>query len=440
MASEHGGSILRWLVALALLGGGVGAGIRYWGRTMDAGVEFSAVPVNRGDITQSVIANGSLNPVRMIEVGSQISGVLTEIKVDFNSLVKAGEIVAQIDPATYERALSQAEAELANAEAALELAELNYERAWSLHTNSLISKSEFDQQRVNLSQAKAVVRTRKANVDRASVDLNRTTIYAPIDGVVITRRVEAGQTVAASMNAPTLFVIANDLAKMQIEAAVSEADVGGLEEGQSVQFTVDAFPGRSFRGTVQQVRFGATTNQNVVTYTTVVAVDNKDLKLRPGMTANARFITAERKGVLKIPNAAARFLPPPDVIVRGDTNALAAAAGGDGFGGGGGSGGFASGVGDGGGGAGGWRDAASEDPKSGTVYLVEKEASPSGREQTVLRAVTVRLGIGDSTGIEVLEGLNEGDMVVTGLALSTAADSAAAQSTLRGPFGGPTRH
>ncbi len=504
-ASQRGGSLIRWLVVLAIVGGGVWAGVRYWRRPMDAGLAFKTAAVTRGDITQSVTANGSLSPVRMVEVGSQISGVITEIKVDFNSRVKAGDIVAQIDPATYERALRQAEAELANAEAALELAELNFERAQGLFASKLISKSEYDQQRVSLSQAKATVKTRQANVDRAQVDLSRTTIYAPMDGVVITRKVEAGQTVAASMNTPTLFLIANDLAKMQIEAAVSEADVGGVEEGQSVQFTVDAFPGRPFEGKVQQVRFAPTTNQNVVTYTTVVAVDNQELKLRPGMTANARFITAERKNVLKIPNAAARFRPPAGAIVRGDTNALAAASattgvtvpliesgpfaglpvmpwqtggerrrpteeeratyvasltpdqkqkyeqamseirsryaqgagpGGGGFGGGGG------GLGLGGGNGGGGterRRTESEGPRTSTVYLPEKEALPGEREQTVLRAVTVRLGVGDSTSVEVLEGLKEGDVVVSGLAPSTTTASTGTRNLLGGPFGGPPR-
>jgi HlyD family secretion protein len=351
--------------------------------------------------------------------------------------------------------------------------------------------------------------TQKENVERAKVDLSRTTIYAPMDGVVISRAVDAGQTVAAAMNAPTLFIIANDLAKMQIEAAVSEADVGGVEEGQTVQFTVDAFPGRAFQGRVQQVRYGATTNQNVVTYTTVVAVENKDLKLRPGMTANAKIITAERKGVLKIPNAAIRFRPPVGTIVKGETNAPGANAaakvaliengpfaglpempwqaeqrrptdaerkayaasltpeqkkkyeqvmaefqarraqgggprgggpggpGGGGFGGPGG-GGFGGGL---GGGPGGSerRSAASEIPKSATVYLLEKETLPAGGERKVLNPVTVKLGIGDTTNVEVLEGLKEGDVVVSGTSTTTAVAATATRSLLGGPFGGPPR-
>jgi HlyD family secretion protein len=319
----------RWLkrgIILVVLAGGVWSGIRYWNRPSSAEVEYKTTAVTRGDITQFVTANGTLTPVQLVEVGSQISGVITEIKADFNSRVKAGDIVAQIDPATYERALGQAEAELANAEAAQELAQLNYDRGAELLKASLISKSEYDQLRVNLTQARAQVKTRQANVERAKVDLDRTTIHAPIDGVVITRRVEAGQTVAATMNTPTLFTIANDLRYMRIEAAVSEADVGGVEEGQKVQFTVEAFPGRTFEGSVKQVRYAANTNQNVVTYGAIVEVDNKDSKLRPGMTATAKFITAERKNALKIPLAAVRFRPSAGVTVIGDTNAATAKA------------------------------------------------------------------------------------------------------------------
>ena len=187
------------------------------------------------------------------------------------------------------------------------------QRAQELFGSKLISQSEFDQTDATLSQAEAMVKMREANVERAKVDLSRTTIYSPIDGMVINRQIEVGQTVAASLNTPTLFVITDDLARMRIEAAVSEADVGGVTEGQTVNFTVDAFPRRPFKGTVQQVRFAPTTNQNVVTYTTIVGVDNAELKLRPGMTANASIVIAERKNALRVPNAALRFRPPEGV-------------------------------------------------------------------------------------------------------------------------------
>lgn len=476
MRTSRNSSWFRWFLLLVVAGGGY-AGYRYWKRPAAPPVEYRTATVSRGDVVQAVTANGSLNPVRNVEVGSQISGIITKINVDFNSKVKAGDVIAQIDPATYERALVQAEAELANAQAALELAQLNFDRAKELFENNLISKSEFDQAKVNLSQAEAVVKMRKANVERAKVDLDRTTIYAPIDGVVISRRVEEGQTVAASLNAPTLFVIANDLSRMQIEAAVSEADVGGVEEGQKVTFTVDAFMDRKFEGVVKQVRYAPVTNQNVVTYTTVVEVENRDLKLRPGMTANASIITAERRGVLTIPAAALRFRPPDGAIVRaetnspaGGTNALTAApqaeiatsgpfaglpvppwqaggqrrrpteeeraayeasltpeqkaryqqimaefrarfAQGGGFGGGSG-GGFRGGGGFGNGERA--RRSEADRPRSQTIYLLEKEKTATGGEREVLKPVTVKLGISDGVNVEVLDGLKEGDVVVTG--------------------------
>lgn len=502
-AAKRRGSWLTRSILLIVVAGGIWAGIYFWTRPARAATEYKTAAVTRGDITQFVTANGSLTPVQLVEVGSQISGTITEVKVDFNSRVKAGDIVAQIDPATYERALGQAEAELANAEAAQELAQLNYDRGEELYKANLISKSEFDQLRVQLNQAKAQVKTRQANVERAKVDLSRTTICAPIDGVVITRRVEAGQTVAATMNTPTLFTIANDLRKMRIEAAVSEADVGGVEEGQRVQFTVDAFPGRTFEGTVKQVRYAASTNQNVVTYGAVVEVDNQELKLRPGMTATAKFITAERKNVLKLPLAAVRFRPTADVIVVGDTNAAAAKTGagpaliesgpfaglpvmpwmtggerrrptdaerdayvatltpeqkqkyekimaefrarmaqdggpgGGGFGGGGGGGFGGGGFGGGGfgGGSGSRPRPESNEPKTATVYVREKPAPNAPADQVVLRAVTVKLGIADSSNVEVLEGLSENDQVISGASTIVAATP---QNPLN-PFGGPRR-
>lgn len=489
--------MIKWLVILLLAGGAGYAGYSYWKKPEKAPVEFQTAAISRGDIVQSVTANGSLTPIRMVEVGSQISGMITDIKVDFNSRVKAGEIVAQIDPASYQRALGEAEAQLVNAQATEELAVLEYDRAKELLAANLISKSDFDTRRVNLSQAKATVKTREANVERARVDLERTTIAAPMDGVVISRKVEIGQTVAATMNTPTLFQIANDLAKMRIEAAVSEADVGGVEDGQDVQFTVDAFPGRQFNGQIIQVRYAPTTNQGVITYTTVVGVDNRDLKLRPGMTANARIITAERKGVPRIPNAALRFRPPANAMILGDTNAPAGGSstttkveliesgpfaglpvmpwtsGGErrrpsdeeraayaasltpeqkekydritaemrarfaqgGGGGGGGGGGFGGGGGAGGPGGGERRRPEATGPRSVTVHLVEKEQGEGGG-RTMLKPVTIKIGISDATHTEVLEGLKEGDVVATGTVVAAAATASAVPNPLGSPFGG----
>jgi HlyD family secretion protein len=329
MASNAKSGWLKWLLILAVLGG-AGYGAWRWRNTKAAtagATDLRTNVVTRGDILQAVTANGSLNPVRTVTVGSQISGIITELKVDFNSRVKEGDLLAKIDPATYERAYARAEADLANAKAGYALAEFNAKRAKSLYESKLISETEAQEAEVNLLQADANVKIRQASLDTAKVDLDRTVILAPISGMVISRKVEAGQTVAASFNAPELFQIANDLTKMQIETAVSEADVGNVAEGQTVDFTVDAFPNRKFKGKVRQVRFAGVTNQNVVSYTTIVEVDNTDLKLRPGMTANASIITAQRTNVFRIPNSALRFRPPDSIVIGSTNDAVAKAAG-----------------------------------------------------------------------------------------------------------------
>src|ERR1051326_490409 len=302
----------KWLFLLRVLGGAFGGWRWYQNRTKEPPLDYRTAAVARGDITQAVTANGQINAVKSVAVGSQVSGIITDIKVDFNARVTNGQVVAQIDPSTYDQIITQSDADLANAQAALELAQLNWRRAKELRASDLIAISDFDKAVADLHQAEAVVKMREAALKKAKVDLERTTIYSPIDGVVISRVVDVGQTVAASFNAPILFTIANDLRHMRIEAMVSEADVGGVQEGQHVSFTVDAFPGRSFRGEVTQVRYAPVTNANVVNYTAVIEVANDDLKLRPGMTANASIITAERRDVLRIPNAALRFRPPED--------------------------------------------------------------------------------------------------------------------------------
>jgi len=463
---------LRWgkwisiLVLLAAVGGGVAW---YTHRDKDDGPDYKTAPATRGDITQVVTANGQLSPVKNVQVGSQISGIIKEIKVDFNSRVKEGEVIAQIDPSTYERSVEQADAELANAKAGLELAEVEAKRAEQLSKSQLIPASDADKARAEFSQAKAVVRLREASLNKAKVDLERSTIVAPIDGIVISRNVEPGQTVAASFSTPTLFLIANDLAKMQIEAMVSEADVGGVEDGQKVNFSVDAFPGRQFQGTVKQVRYNPSTNQNVVTYVTVVEVDNSDLKLRPGMTANASVVIGEKQNVLKIPSAALRFRPPPEAVVTGATNPPAMMRGGDTnkmvqLTGAGGTGAGSAASGDrpnreemrrrfesmspeereafrgrmrGGGGPGGMRPQNSDRPAIRTVYLMSDTNAASSGKGPVLKAVQIKTGISDSSSTEVLEGLNEGDVVVSGLNLPVTQTAMGPQQRPTSPFGGP---
>lgn len=488
MATNRKTNWVKWLVLLIVLGGATAGGLYYARKPADALPEFRTATVSRGDIVQQVTANGQISPVKNVTVGTQVSGIIKEVFVDFNSRVTNSQIIARIDPSTYEQNLEQAQAELANGKAALEYADLNYKRSKGLRDASLVSASEYDKALVDLHQAEAVVRMREAAVKKASVDLERTTIFAPIDGVVISRNVDVGQTVAASFNTPTLFNIANDLAKMQIEAMVSEADVGGVEEGQTVNFTVDAFPQRKFRGTVKQVRFAPTTNQNVVNYTTVVEVNNSDLKLRPGMTANANIVITERKGALQVPNAALRFRPPPGSIVPGNTNVPAGApakvelATSGPFAGlpvppwqskgerrrptdeeraaydatltpeqrkqyqqvmaemrsrfarsGGSPGEF----------DGGQRPRRSEPegPRTQTLYVMDKNAAASGRDKAMLKPVTVKLGITDGANTEVIEGLNEGDVVVSGTVTQTAAAPTPPTGSPfgGGPFGGGPR-
>lgn len=456
MAGQRKSGWGKW-IALLVLAGGVAAGVAWYKRPKDNRVDYKTAPVTRGDITQTVTANGQLIAVKNVQVGSQISGIIIEIKVDYNSRVKEGEVIAQIDPSTYQRIVEQAEAEVANARAALELAEIEAKRAEQLSQSQLIPAADADRARAEFNQAKAVVKIREASLNKAKVDLERTTIYAPISGIVISRNVEPGQTVAASFNTPTLFVIANDLARMQIEAMVSEADVGGVEEGQRVNFSVDAFLGRQFQGTVKQVRFNPTTNQNVVTYVTVVEVDNADLKLRPGMTANASIVIGEKQDVLKVPNAALRFRPPPDAVVVGATNPAAprdariAQAPRNGA------------AGESGErpnrdemrrrfesmspeereafrsrmrGAGG-RQQKSDGPAIRTVYVFGETNSASTKEGPALKAVTVKSGISDSSFTEVLEGLNEGDVVITRLDIPATQTAAAQQQRPNSPFGSP---
>jgi HlyD family secretion protein len=299
----------KWLVIVVVLAAAGGAFLIFQGRQADQ-PEYQSAKVARGDLTQAVTATGTLNPVTNVTVGSQISGIIQKLYADWNSPVKANQVLALLDPATFKTTVMQAEGDLANTKASLELAQIQARRAEQLFKDKLISDSDHDTALANLHQAQAMVQIKEASVANAKVNLERCTIYSPVDGTVISRNVDIGQTVAASLSAPTLFVIANDLSQMQIDAAVSEADIGTIEEGQAVSFTVDAFPERKFTGKVRQIRNAPTTVQNVVTYDAVIDVSNPDLKLRPGMTANASIITAERNGVLRIPNLALRFRPP----------------------------------------------------------------------------------------------------------------------------------
>ena len=301
------------------------AGLWYWNNRNSEAAEgaYRTVQVDRGDIRVAISSTGTLSATSTVTVGSQVSGQVTEVLVDFNDQVKKDQVIARIDPSTYEAQIAQgsaqvsgARATLAQAQATLRNAQLDYDRKSDLGSRQLVARSDVDLARAALDQARASVASAQAQIQQQTastqttrINLGRTVIRSPVDGVVLTRTIEPGQTVAASLQAPELFTIAEDLAKMKIELAVDEADIGQVKVGQGVSFTVDAFPDRQFRGTVEQVRLSATTTSNVVTYPVVVTVDNSDGTLLPGLTVNAEIEVSKRDGVLRISNAALRYKP-----------------------------------------------------------------------------------------------------------------------------------
>jgi HlyD family secretion protein len=364
------------LVLVVLLGAGL-----WWATQRASSAEGSLPPlhteeVTRGDVSQRIIAFGSLQPVQRVEVGSQVSGIIDEIRVDFNSRVRRGQVIAQIDPSTFQAAVSSAEAELASAVAGLELARHQWERTQELRALQFVSPSDVDQARASLSQAEAQVQVRRHALDAAQRELDRTTITAPGDGIVISRSVDVGQTVAASLSAPILFEIASDLTQMHIHASVSEADIGVVAEGQPVRFLVDAHRGREFAGEVVQVRNAPVMQDNVVHYETIIAVDNEEGLLKPGMTAEVRIITDEVVDVLRVRNTALRARL-PDAIRPPDPPPLASDE--------------------------------EMDASAGRVYVLRNGG---------LEAVAVRTGLTDGAYTEILAGLEEGDVVAVGLSLA----------------------
>ncbi|MBX7122869.1 MAG: efflux RND transporter periplasmic adaptor subunit [Opitutaceae bacterium] len=313
------------LFVILLIGGISAGGYYFWKENASRPPEVATVVVTRGEIIQAVTSTGDVQPVVTTDVSSQISGQIIEVAVDYNSKVKKGDVLARLDTATYDSRLRQAQAQLANTRANYTLAKLNFERTKQLFERSLVSQQDLDQAEAQIQQADAQLQIQSAAVENAKTDLSRCTIYAPIDGIVIDRIAEVGKTVAASLNAPTLFTIVNDLTKMQIKAAVAEADIGTIELGQDVNFTVDAFPNHQFHGKVVQLRNLPTTAQNVVTYATIIEVRNDDLKLKPGMTATVAIIVARRPDALRVPNAALRARIPEEFIAAAASAASPAA-------------------------------------------------------------------------------------------------------------------
>ena len=271
----------------------------------------------RVKIVQTVEASGTINPVTQTSVGTQISGRVEQIFVDYNSQIKKGQMLAVIDPSTYKSNVVQQEANLQKLESVYKNAKRNYERYKKLYSQDLVAKSELDNAEMDYMSANAQVVQGRASLDKAKIDLSYTNVVSPVDGIVISKEVELGQTVAASYQTPTLFLVAEDLTKMQIEVNISEADISKIKEGQKVNFNIDAYSDKNFQGVVSQVRNAATTISNVVTYTVVVSVDNSDMLLKPGMTANVAIITAEANNALSVPNQALRFVPPDNAKIAG---------------------------------------------------------------------------------------------------------------------------
>ncbi len=422
----------------------------YFMHTKSAGATaYRFGDVTRGDVQQTVSSTGALSAVKTVQVGTQVSGKVVAEYADFNDHVTQGQLLARIDPTLQEQAVTDAQAQLAKAQAQLAQARDEYNRNLPLFQEKFISASEFSTVQVNLSVAQAQVKSAQVTLDRAKQNLSYTSIYAPINGVVVERNVDVGQTVAASLSAPQLFLIAQDLSQMQILASVDESDISSIKEGQEAKFTVQSYPNRNFTGNVQQVRLQSKTTDNVVSYTVVVAVQNPNGLLLPGMTATVEFVTNSAKDVLLVPNAALRFRPTPEELTAsglpdtagtitfgrrpgaggaGASTGAARAPQGGGQGGPPGGGGFGGGAGGQGGQAraGGANRARTRTGGPGVIWTVDAAGK--------LKPIRVRSGISDGQHTQVSSqdaSLKEGLKVIVGSSLaSQGADAATTRSPL----------
>lgn len=338
------------------------------------GPAYATEKARMGNITLSVTATGTIEPVTKVEVGTQVSGIIDKIYVDYNSVVRKGDIIAELDKTNLASELTSAQSNLSNAEANLSYQEANYKRYKTLFDKGLVSANDYEQANLSYEQAKQNVRVQQQNVQKARTNLGYATITAPIDGVVLSKEVEEGQTVASAMTTPTLFIIAQDLTDMRVIADVDEADIGGVKEGQRVAFTVDAFPDDVFSGTVSQVRQEATTESNVVTYEVVISAPNDDLKLKPGLTANVTIYTLEKANVLVVPAKALRFSPSAALLTDGQT-----------------------------------------------IEDCEGASKVWTLDGPVFKAHPVATGVAGGGEVEIVSGLNEGDEVITEFSLAQGA-------------------
>lgn len=392
-------TILWVLLAFAVLAVAAWLLVRFTAAKPEAGILTETL--SRGDMENSVTATGTVEPLEQVEVGTQVSGIIAKIYVDYNSQVKEGQIIAELDKDVLETELASAKLSVESNKNEYEYQQKNYNRTKSLYEQSLVSESEYETAEYNYNKAKIAYQQAVAQEDKARTNLGYATIYSPIDGVVISRAVEEGQTVASSYSTPTLFTIANDLRKVQVVADVDEADIGSVHEGAEVSFSVDAYPGEIFEGEVNQVRMEAITTNNVVTYEVVIHADNPDLKLKPGLTANISIYSMRRSGVLRLPVKAVRFKPEGDAVpgmkpegagIEGNNVSL------------------------------------SGEEQEVLVFVWKKDSSGQGRP--VPRKV--KIGVTDRIYYEVIEGLSEGDEVCVGVA--SGAEEIMMPSGERSPF------
>ncbi len=370
-------------------------------KTVDASkINIETARVKTGTISKTITATGTLEAITTVEVGTQVSGIVENIYVDFNSYVKKGQLLAKLDTTNLAAALEQSKATLDNAKAELDYQQANYDRLEPLYKKNMLAKSDFDQAIYNLNKAKASYNNALAQHKKNKINLDYAFIHSPIDGIVLNRAVEEGQTVAASFNTPTLFTIANDLTQMEVQANVDEADIGQVKQGQRVEFKVDAYPDQLFEGTVTEVRLEPTVTNNVVTYTIIINAPNPDYKLMPGMTAETSIYVLEKKDLVVVPSKALRFTPDQTLLMsymmsqgkpelpEGAKKAAMPGPGNmPGFG--------------------------QQNANGGKMVWVKKDS--------LIRPVPVETGLDDDINTEIISGLKEGDEVITSMERQTAA-------------------
>lgn len=350
-------------------------------------VKYESSKVSKQNISTSITATGTIEPVTEVEVGTQVSGIIDKIYVDYNSVVKKGQLIAELDKTNLLSELSSAKSNMESAKSKMEYQKSNYNRYKELYSKGLVSADDYENAKLSYKQASEEYAIQKESVSKAQTNLGYAIITSPIDGIVLSKEVEEGQTVAAAMETPTLFIIAQDLTDMQVIADVDEADIGGVKEGQRVTFTVDAFPDDLFEGKVTQVRQEATEESNVVTYEVVISAPNDDLKLKPGLTANVTIFTNERDGVLAVPSKALRFAPNENLLAEGESIT----------------------------------DCEGKDK----VWM---------REGSIFKAVPVKIGVTNGTYTEIISGLKEGDAVLTDFIIGNDQPEETEETAEKNPF------